>query len=149
VAGRKAQLTELEAKVRELEREWEEGTQRQQQQQQRQQQQQFDLPSQEHQKSTLQGGGFTLSESPPARLPEHTRPRKHGIGHEPDQQVTACCMLYAVCCVLRVGHNHTCIGIYGVHTVFIAGKSPYIRSYTVCIYGFGQPYVCCMLYAAL
>jgi hypothetical protein len=52
--------------------------------------------------------------------------------------------------------------IYGVHTVFFAGKSPYIRSYTVCIYmvyiryfwqgnirsyamyiyGSGQPYIC-------
>ena len=30
--------------------------------------------------------------------------------------------------------------IYGVHTVFLAGKSPYIRSYTVYIYGSGQPY---------
>ena len=30
----------------------------------------------------------------------------------------------------RVGQNHTIIGIYGVHTVFLAGKSPYIRSYT-------------------
>ena len=41
---------------------------------------------------------------------------------------------------LRVGQNHTCIGIYGVHTVFLAGKSPYIRSYTVQIYCSGQPY---------
>ena len=32
------------------------------------------------------------------------------------------------------------IRIYGAHTVFLAGKSPYIRSYTVCIYGSGQPY---------
>ena len=40
----------------------------------------------------------------------------------------------------RVGQNHTFIGIYGVHTVFLAGKSPYIRSYTVQIYGSGQPY---------
>ena len=31
----------------------------------------------------------------------------------------------------RVGQNHTFIGIYGVHTVFLAGKSPYIRSFTV------------------
>jgi hypothetical protein len=31
--------------------------------------------------------------------------------------------------------------IYGVYTVFLAGKSPNIRSYTVYIYGFGQPYV--------
>jgi hypothetical protein len=43
--------------------------------------------------------------------------------------------------ICRVGQNHTFIGIYGVHTVFLAGKSPYIRSYTVQIYGSGQPYV--------
>ena len=30
--------------------------------------------------------------------------------------------------------------IYGVYTVFLAGESPNIRSYTVYIYGFGQPY---------
>ena len=34
----------------------------------------------------------------------------------------------------RVGQNHTFIGIYGVFTVLLAGKLPYIRSYTVCIY---------------
>ena len=42
----------------------------------------------------------------------------------------------------RVGHNHTLIGIYGVHTIFLAGKSPYIRSYTVQICDSGQPYLC-------
>ena len=31
----------------------------------------------------------------------------------------------------RVGQNHIIIGIYGVLTVFLAGKSPYIRSYTL------------------
>ena len=41
----------------------------------------------------------------------------------------------------RVGQNHTFIGIYGVYTVFLAGNSPYIRSYTVQIYGSGQPYL--------
>jgi hypothetical protein len=40
----------------------------------------------------------------------------------------------------RVGQNHTFIGIYGVHTAFLAGKSPYIRSYTVQIYGSDQSY---------
>jgi predicted adenine nucleotide alpha hydrolase (AANH) superfamily ATPase len=45
----------------------------------------------------------------------------------------------ARCAVCRVCQNHTFIGIYGVHMVFIAGKSPYIWSYTVCIYGSGQP----------
>jgi len=29
--------------------------------------------------------------------------------------------------------------IYGVYTVFLAGKSPYIRSHTVCIYGSANP----------
>jgi len=39
--------------------------------------------------------------------------------------------------IARVGQNH----IYTVYmTVFLAGKSSNIRSYTVCIYGFGQPY---------
>ena len=45
-----------------------------------------------------------------------------------------------VCFIHRVGQNHTFIGIYGVYTVLSAGRSPYIRSYTVCIYGSGQPY---------
>ena len=39
----------------------------------------------------------------------------------------------------RVGQNHI-IYIYGVYTVFLAGKSPNKRLYTVCIYDFGQPY---------
>ena len=47
---------------------------------------------------------------------------------------------YNVHFTTRVGQNHTFIGIYGVYTVFLAGKSPYIRSNTVCIYGSGQPY---------
>jgi hypothetical protein len=38
----------------------------------------------------------------------------------------------------RVGQNHVSY-IYGVYTVFLAGKSPSIRSYTVYIYGSGQP----------
>jgi len=42
--------------------------------------------------------------------------------------------------IYMVGQNHTFIGTHGVHTVFLAGKSPYIRSYTVQIYGSGQPY---------
>jgi hypothetical protein len=46
--------------------------------------------------------------------------------------------------VFRVGQNHTFIGIYGVHTVFLARKSPYIRSYTLQMYGPGQPWVCCI-----
>ena len=42
--------------------------------------------------------------------------------------------------VTRVGQNHIFIGMYGEHTVFLAGKSTYIRSYTVQMYGSGQPY---------
>jgi len=36
----------------------------------------------------------------------------------------------------KVGQNH----IYGVYTIFLTGKLPYIWSYTVYIYGSGQPY---------
>jgi len=43
-------------------------------------------------------------------------------------------------CACVYGQNHTFIGVYGVRTVFLAGKLPYIRSYTVQIYGSGQPY---------
>jgi len=43
------------------------------------------------------------------------------------------------CVIRRVGQNHTLIGIYGIHTIFLTGKSPYIPSYTACIYGDGQP----------
>jgi len=46
--------------------------------------------------------------------------------------------------ILGIGQNHAFIGIYGVHTVFLAGKSPYIRSYMVQIYGSGQPYSICI-----
>jgi hypothetical protein len=38
-----------------------------------------------------------------------------------------------------VGQNPTYIRNYGVDTLFLAGKLPYIRSYTVYIYGSGQP----------
>jgi hypothetical protein len=40
--------------------------------------------------------------------------------------------------VIRLGLARTII--YGVYTVFLAGISPNIRSYTVYIYGSGQPY---------
>jgi len=46
----------------------------------------------------------------------------------------------------RIGQNHTFIGIYGVYTVYLAGKSPYIRSYMVCIYGSGQPTLAITVY---
>jgi hypothetical protein len=44
-----------------------------------------------------------------------------------------------VCVCVRVDHNHTYNRIYGVCTAFLAGEYPYIRSYTVYIYGSGQP----------
>jgi len=50
----------------------------------------------------------------------------------------SCFIVTSVIC--RVGQGHTFIGIYGVLTVFLAGKLPYIPSYTVQIYGSGQPY---------
>ena len=39
----------------------------------------------------------------------------------------------------RVSQNYIYKYIYGVYTFFLAGKSPNIRSYTVHIYGSGQP----------
>jgi len=39
--------------------------------------------------------------------------------------------------IFKVGQNH----IYGVNTVILAWKSLNIRSYTVYIYGSGQPYI--------
>jgi hypothetical protein len=39
----------------------------------------------------------------------------------------------------RVGRNHTYIPIYNVNAVFSTGKFPYMRSYTMYIYGSGQP----------
>jgi len=42
-------------------------------------------------------------------------------------------------CACRAGQDHIYY-IYGVCTVFLAGKSPNIRSYTAYIYGSGQPY---------
>jgi hypothetical protein len=39
--------------------------------------------------------------------------------------------------MIMVGQNHTFIDKYGVHTVFLAGRSPNIWSYTMCIYGSG------------
>ena len=60
--------------------------------------------------------------------------------------------LYRVC-----DRVHMCLYIYlglartiyircinGVYTIFLAGDSPSIRSYIVCIYGSGQPDICFM-----
>jgi hypothetical protein len=44
-----------------------------------------------------------------------------------------------ICVMCRVGQNHIFTRIHAVHTVNFAEKSPYIRSYTVDIYGCGQP----------
>ena len=63
---------------------------------------------------------------------QDTAGNEHYWGHTVKQKVK-------VGCVSRVGQNHIFICIYGVHTVFMAGTSPYIQSYTVCIYGSGQP----------
>ena len=41
---------------------------------------------------------------------------------------------------IRVVRNHTCIRMYGVYTVCLTEELPNIRSYTVIIHGFGQPY---------
>jgi hypothetical protein len=46
--------------------------------------------------------------------------------------------MYAVNKTSRMGQNH--VDIYSVHTVYLAGKSPNIRSYTVNTYSPGQPY---------
>jgi len=34
--------------------------------------------------------------------------------------------------------------MYGVYTVFLAGKPPNIRSHVAHIYGFGQPLIVCV-----
>ena len=50
---------------------------------------------------------------------------------------------------VHVCNQAACLGlpepcIYGVYTVLWAGELPFIRSYTVYIYGSGQPYACYM-----
>jgi len=45
-----------------------------------------------------------------------------------------CVYMVCVCVCVCEGLNHICI--------VLAGRSPHIRSHTVCIYGSGQPYVC-------
>jgi hypothetical protein len=52
--------------------------------------------------------------------------------------------LVCLCTCVKLARTIHLIGIYGVYTVPLAGKSPYIRSYTVQIYGSGQPYTCVM-----
>jgi hypothetical protein len=58
------------------------------------------------------------------------------ITAQPNQQRYWAATTQGTC---RAGQNH--IYIYGVHTAFLAGKSPNIRSYTVYIYSSGQPYI--------
>jgi hypothetical protein len=40
----------------------------------------------------------------------------------------------------RVGQNHTYLRIHGKYTVFLAGRTPFVRSYTEHMYASGQPY---------
>ena len=60
------------------------------------------------------------------------------ITAQPNQQRYWAATTQGTC---RAGQNHIYIYIYGVHTAFLAGKSPNIRSYTVYIYSSGQPYI--------
>jgi hypothetical protein len=39
----------------------------------------------------------------------------------------------------KVGQNYIFLCIYCAHTIFSAGQSPYLPSYTVCIYSSGPP----------
>jgi len=64
---------------------------------------------------------------------------KEQLGREQIKKLTKKCVhTYLGVCI---GVAKT-IYIYGVCTVILAGKSPNIRSYTVFIYGSGQPCVC-------
>ena len=56
---------------------------------------------------------------------------QHHLEHAPDG-VEIWPEPYVVFNVVRVGQNH--IPICGLYTMFLAGKPPNIRSYTVCIY---------------
>ena len=60
--------------------------------------------------------------------------------------------VYTYKCIVMANPSYVLLGlprpiyiiyIYGVCAVFLAGKSPNIRSYTVYIYGSGQTYVLC------
>jgi len=51
--------------------------------------------------------------------------------------VSSCVCVLNLCIVLAIT-----IYICGVHAVFLAGKSSNVRSYTVYLYGSGQPYPC-------
>ena len=68
------------------------------------------------------------------------RPRLVCNARDRSKLLCACMLCALTSHISRVGQNHIFIRIYGVHTVFLAGKSPYIQSYTVQIYGSGQPY---------
>jgi hypothetical protein len=56
-------------------------------------------------------------------------------------------IVWVMLVVLRVGQNSIYVGlartiyIRCIYTVFLAGKSPNVRSYTLHIYGSGQPYI--------
>jgi hypothetical protein len=79
--------------------------------------------------------------------PEHTQAHTHTHTHTHTNTQWASvasaslCVLIDACMVhIEGGPDHIFVRIYGVHTVFLAGKSPYIRSYKVRINGSGQPY---------
>jgi len=61
-----------------------------------------------------------------------------------------CTLWYVTCApchMHRVGQNHIVIHIYNVHTVFLAGKSPYIWPYTMCMYtALANPSTLCILW---
>ena len=81
---------------------------------------------------SLYGTCLWLSTMALMTLPNDSSPRlmwmpscKHIWGgvHTADQYSAS---LRSMC---RVGQNHTFVGVYGVQTVFLAGKSPYIHTY--------------------
>jgi hypothetical protein len=57
--------------------------------------------------------------------------------------------MYAYNCGCRLARAIHLIGIYGIHTVFLARKSSYIRSNAVHICGSGQPCVNALTQKAL
>ena len=66
--------------------------------------------------------------------------RKQAVTYSAQAAALVALSAFLSCLFVGIGQNHTFIGVYGLHTVFLAGKSPYIRSFTVQIYGSGQHY---------
>jgi len=59
------------------------------------------------------------------------------------QTLSKVCLL-AQMCIYQVGQNHAFTRKYSVHTVILAGNSPYMRLYTASIHGSGQLFVLSM-----